>query len=152
VTHAVRLAPFRGGPSPVTPSLGVDGFAPLVSIAEPLSVGAPPVAPSRIRGLESSHDVRAMRYRSGGTVTCALDTGTRAVFEIEWDGLTASESDALESFMESQASWTALAIDIFPDGPDGDAVSVRLTDRPGKIFRGRGVYAFAPVRAEEMIS
>lgn len=148
-----RLAPFARpvDGSPVLPTPGVDGFVALQPLAEPLSVGKPPVTPDLVQSVRPVELVRSVRACSGHLMTTPLDGGGRALFSVGWTTLSSAEAATLLSWLDVDLQYTRFAFTLQPDGPDGAEVEVRFLSPPALVQKGAGVYTIAAVDAEEIL-
>lgn len=122
-----KLAGFLESPGGVTITPGVDGFAALVPLAEPLSAGAPPVRPALLDGVMAGmRPARITADGAGYTGTAALATHRRPRLTVRWSGLTGAERVLLEGFFRADVGGTLASFDLEPDGEDAaDVVQVR---------------------------
>jgi hypothetical protein len=135
-TPPVRLGPFKTGQEPLTPVPGEDGLVLLVPVDEPLSAGAPPVAPDLVQGVEPGWDdlVVQRRVRSGEMVSFPVATAPRPRWRISWTTLVASERAALVAFLRDEVASDGTAggvqgFTVYPDG-EGSAGAASVTVRP----------------------
>ncbi|GMV26935.1 MAG: hypothetical protein AMXMBFR58_29660 [Phycisphaerae bacterium] len=114
------------GPQTVSvPSPGTGGWYPLTPTIEPSSVGAPPLAPSLVRGVSRQIESRILRSRSNHVATSALETAARPTFELVWGAVSTAERDQLVTFLESTAGNGLSAFDVRLDGPGSSVTKVR---------------------------
>lgn len=146
----VKLGPLATGQETLTPSAGQDGLKLLVPVDEPLSVGAPPVAPSFVRRASSPHRVRSVATRSGHRATCPRDTAPRVTFEVGWIGLSASERTSLRSWLAGMLRHGVWGFDLKPDGSAGSTVVVRPTGPVAESWRGETAFDLERVTCEEV--
>lgn len=139
-TPAVQLAPWTTGPNTITPTAGEGGLAILIPIAEPLSVGAPPLAPVLVRRLAVGYPVRRVQVRSGEIAALALDTKPRPRFSVLWDGLEKSDRDLLLAWIKGDLEGTRFAFDLAVDGTE-EVVTVRPVADALDEWRNKAAYA-----------
>jgi hypothetical protein len=88
-----------------------------VPIDEPLSAGAPPVAPDLVRRITLPQDgVAGGRVRSGELITWATATGSRPRYRVVWTHLTQSQRDLLQAFIVQDLEGRRYAMDVQIDG------------------------------------
>lgn len=169
-TPAITLAPFRSPAPAFTPSIGTGStqLIPLVPVAEPISVGAPPTAPNFVTSVDPGYDgvVRSRRTASGHLKTSTTRSAPRPRFSVEWRGLSKSERDALWAWILQDLGVTEKAFTVELDGVDGGGeANLRMLSTPEETHafakhRGGGeggpaeahVYHIGPVQCEEVIS
>lgn len=163
-TPAIQLAPWKGTPNSVTPSVGTGSgqLIALLPVAEPVSVGAPPTLPSFVQGVETdlAGEVRRVRSISGHLKTTARTSGHRARFSVQWEGLTKAQRDAMWSWLNTTVggggTLRAFTIAIEGEGAGG-STNLRMLQPPSETHVRRkagtaGVYTLGPVECEEVIS
>lgn len=143
---AVRLIGFVESPGTVFITPGVDGFAALVSLVEPISAGLPPVRPAMVEGLDLG--IRPSRIAPdacGYTGTAPLATSRRPTLTVNWRGLSDAERRSLEAFFADGVAGvggSAFAFDVEIDGEaagvGGDVVQVRPLAPIVFVPQGRG--------------
>ncbi len=133
---AVKLRGFCVGPQTITPLVGEDDLALLVPADEPISVGAPPVAPDLVSDI-SFVDAGAVRMRdsAGYVVSWARDViAGRPRFTVSWTGLTKTERDLVIEFLRgveitTQVAGGRNAFDIELDGESSGVTKVRPVEK-----------------------
>lgn len=142
---AVQLVPLIApAVTGVTPPVdGVDDFAALVPVAEPLSAGEPPVTPSLIVAASKQYAARMMRSVAGYSHSAALGTDARAMVNVQWDELDAGGLGDVLEWLKSVTGGDAgaAAMSVKPDGPEGDAIVVRPVADPVTVQRARDVFS-----------
>lgn len=158
----IPFAPWRSPDPTVTPSIGTGSgqLIALVPVAEPLSVGAPPVLPSFVRAVEPGYAgmVRSVRSVSGHLKTSRTRSAPRPRFTLEWVGLSLSQRNALWSWMfgDVGGGGTLQAFTLEIDGPGtSSTTNLRMFRTPEEthVWRkrtGEHVYRIGPVECEEI--
>lgn len=147
---AVAFAPYACGPEPLTIPAGEDGFVSLVDLFEPISAGAPPIAPAFIRRIDAGGDVVRITPRSGPTITRPRLSCDRARYTVGWNGMDREARDALLAWVRDDLGGMLRGFYIEPDGPGTGAVRVRMTADYTDLWRNRPVWDSAEVECEEV--
>ncbi|MEM1183698.1 MAG: hypothetical protein AAGI53_01715 [Planctomycetota bacterium] len=135
---AIRVAPYSRGPDAVAVVNAVNGLRTMLPTAEPLSVGEPPIEPSRVQRAAPVWPVRRLRLACGLLKTSSMDADPRTTFDAEWTGLDAGQRGLLEAFFEDTCGSGVNAMTLYPDGRGGDPVAVRaLTASEFVLVDGR---------------
>lgn len=140
---AVKFGTWSTGADPVTPTAGVDGLAILLPVAEPISIGEPPVAPALAAAMSIDWPVVSKPVR-GWDVTRAAGTALRPRWKVVWPTLTKAERNLMLAWLTGDVVMGLLAWDLRLDGPDGAAlVKVRFTGAVPETTRGKGVWGMS---------
>lgn len=123
----VKLREWFAAADTGAPVPGENGFASLVPIGEPASVGLPPHPPVLLEGIELFRPSVRERSRSGHTQKHPAATAPRPGARVVWDGLSRAHFDAVWAFLTLTAGSGAKAFDIEPDGPGTGIVKVIQT-------------------------
>jgi hypothetical protein len=131
-TPAVQLKDMPGLPVQATPGpvAGEFGFTPFVSLAGPISQGAPPVTPSLVRQVTSSARRREMRTAGGDLCVRPLtkDASEPLSVRVEWGNLTNAQRVTLVDWMRDVIFGGRYAFTVKLDGADSDqSINVRPT-------------------------
>ena len=154
---SARLAPLRRGtPSPTPPVVlaGVGGLVLLVPADEALPGSQPPVPPSIASAASSACPARLVRGADGSPRALALATTTRARWSVAWKALTQAQAAALIDWLDLEVNLTERYWTLYPDGLDGEAVTVRLLNKVQvrQVARtGLGVWQTDEVEVEEVL-
>lgn len=129
-TPAVQLKDFPGLPAQATPGpvAGEFGFTPFVSLAGPISQGAPPVVPSLVRQVTSGARRREVRTSSGDLCVRPLtkDASEPLSVRVEWGNLTDSQRSDLVSWLRDVVWGGRFGFDVRLDGASsGTSITVR---------------------------
>lgn len=137
---AVKFGSWATGADPVLPTAGVDGLAMLVPVAEPVSVGEPPVAPALTASMAVDWPVVTKPVR-GWDVTRAAETALRPRWRVFWPTLTKAERDLMLAWLLDDVGHGLLAWDLTVDGPEAATVKVRFVGPVSETTRGKGVWS-----------
>lgn len=147
-TAAIRLDRLAQGAETTVITPGVDDFVALVPLSEPISVGAPPIAPSVIIRASQALDLERRRVRSGPDVTFPLATTPRPRYAVEWHGLTQEENETLRDWIVGELEQTLRAFTIAPD--EGEDVVVRMTEDSAEQWRNQSAWDRVSIECEEV--
>lgn len=149
----IPLADLAFGPDPTAHPGASSGLALLAPIDEcEIIETEPPVTPDLcIEGARQVPPTRRVRLACGHLRTSSLETRGRATWQLSWTGVDASELALLRDYFVNDVGGRLRGFPCRVDGPDEDAVIVRLTEPFSYESADLGVFVIS-LGAEEVIA
>lgn len=155
---AIAFDAYPAGPDPnntgeasTGPVPGVAGFAALVPLFSPLSVGYPPIVPVFVQEAAAGYHVTRQRTASGQLVTAPTKSDHDSFYWVSWPARRRAERDALEVWIRDVVKGTRFTWVLRPDGDNTSAtVNVRFVEDPTLEWVQRGVHHVRKALVEEV--
>lgn len=133
------------GTDPITPTDGEDGFTALCPVAEPVSVGAPPLTPGLVGDITLGQNVIEKRVVAGYTLSRPRALVQRRRMNVAWTNITGSQRNTMLAWIVGDLRGTLNAFSLAIDGAGESSIKVRFTDQgvsESHIDQGGGVHVY----------